>query len=531
MANTLNVGNGDWATKENSLLGYNSENGNYKPLPFDFTRASNGTFVNKSGLIETAANGVPRIDFLGNTKGALLLEPQRSNLITQSEAFGNSYWTKSGASIQGNPSTAVSELLTNGSFTGSATGWTLGAGWSYGTNNLTVSSSTANLSQSGIVLVNKLYLVSYEISGYVSGSVNSNLGGIVTGRLGNSNEIVSEYIYTSSVVNDIFYITANSFTGSIDNVSVKEVQGFTSPSGDTNAFKLVEDTSTGLHKLQKTSINVSVGSVFCSYFVKKAERSKVLIELGGGGGGYATFNLDLGTVIVESNVNAKIELISNGWYRCSVSYVTSATSIYSGVYLTNDLGVQSYQGDGTSGLYVYGAQVEQGSYATSLINTQGSAVTRVQDVCNNGGNDQVINSTEGVLYWEASALADDGTDRRIALSDGTLNNYVSIGYSRFSGNIIAEMISGGVIQTSDWGATGISQTNNNKFAMSWGSGTMKFYINGVQKQTASVTSPIGMNNLRFSSGNGFLIMFSNTKDLKVYNTALTDAELIALTQV
>ena len=59
MANTLNVGNGDWATKENSLLAYNSENGNYKPLPFDFTRASNGTFVNKSGLIETAANGVP----------------------------------------------------------------------------------------------------------------------------------------------------------------------------------------------------------------------------------------------------------------------------------------------------------------------------------------------------------------------------------------------------------------------------------------------------------------------------------------
>ena len=87
MANTLNVGNGDWATKENSLLGYNSENGNYKPLPFDFTRASNGTFVNKSGLIETAANGVPRIDFLGNTNGALFLEPQRTNLVTYSSDF------------------------------------------------------------------------------------------------------------------------------------------------------------------------------------------------------------------------------------------------------------------------------------------------------------------------------------------------------------------------------------------------------------------------------------------------------------
>ena len=86
MAETLNLGtDGNWATKENSLLGYNSESGNYKPLPFDFTRASNGTFVNKSGLIETAANGVPRIDFLGNTSGALLLEPQSTNILTNSE--------------------------------------------------------------------------------------------------------------------------------------------------------------------------------------------------------------------------------------------------------------------------------------------------------------------------------------------------------------------------------------------------------------------------------------------------------------
>ena len=106
MAETLKLGNGIWATKENSLLSYNDENGNYKPLPFDFTRASSATVVNKAGLIETVQSGTPRIDFLGNTNGALLLEPQRTNLITQSEAFGNSYWTKSGTTIQGDPSTA-----------------------------------------------------------------------------------------------------------------------------------------------------------------------------------------------------------------------------------------------------------------------------------------------------------------------------------------------------------------------------------------------------------------------------------------
>ena len=94
MANTLNLGNGNWATKEDSLLAYNSENGNFKPLPFDFTRASSGTVVNKDGLVETIGSGEPRIDFKDNTKGALLLEPERTNLLIHSNDFSKSEWNK-----------------------------------------------------------------------------------------------------------------------------------------------------------------------------------------------------------------------------------------------------------------------------------------------------------------------------------------------------------------------------------------------------------------------------------------------------
>ena len=89
MANTLNLGDGNWATKKDSLLGYNSENNNYKPLPFDFSRGSSATRVNKDGLIETVGNNVPRIDYKDDSKGALLLEPSRSNLITYSEQLDN----------------------------------------------------------------------------------------------------------------------------------------------------------------------------------------------------------------------------------------------------------------------------------------------------------------------------------------------------------------------------------------------------------------------------------------------------------
>ena len=107
MANTLNLGtDGNWAVKKDSLLAYNSENNNYKPLPFDFTRASSATVVNKDGLIETVGSGEPRIDFSNDAKGALLLEPSRSNVLPYSEDF--SQWGLDGGTQFVTPNYAVS---------------------------------------------------------------------------------------------------------------------------------------------------------------------------------------------------------------------------------------------------------------------------------------------------------------------------------------------------------------------------------------------------------------------------------------
>ena len=98
MANTLELGNGKWATGKDTVLAFNDENNNFKPLPFSFSRASSGTVVNKDGLIETVGSGEPRIDFKDNTKGALLLEPQRTNVIINSENLNGSGWNVFGAS-------------------------------------------------------------------------------------------------------------------------------------------------------------------------------------------------------------------------------------------------------------------------------------------------------------------------------------------------------------------------------------------------------------------------------------------------
>ena len=52
MSNTLKFGNGQWGTKVGSALAYNDLDGNFKPLPLDFTRSTSGTRINKGGLIE-----------------------------------------------------------------------------------------------------------------------------------------------------------------------------------------------------------------------------------------------------------------------------------------------------------------------------------------------------------------------------------------------------------------------------------------------------------------------------------------------
>ena len=109
MANTIKLGNGNWATKEGSLLAYNDENNNFKPLPFTTTRASSATVVNKQGLIETVGSGIPRIDFSDDANGALLLEATATNLFTYSELFSNASWQKSQATL-----TITNEISPNG---------------------------------------------------------------------------------------------------------------------------------------------------------------------------------------------------------------------------------------------------------------------------------------------------------------------------------------------------------------------------------------------------------------------------------
>lgn len=94
--------NSNWAVKEDKLLAYKEYNDYFFNKEFDFTRGSTATYVGRDGLIASAASGVPRIDFTNDTKGHLLLEGSRTNLITYSQDFSNGAWLKVRSSIVAN---------------------------------------------------------------------------------------------------------------------------------------------------------------------------------------------------------------------------------------------------------------------------------------------------------------------------------------------------------------------------------------------------------------------------------------------
>lgn len=394
MANTFKFGNGNWAVKDGYALAYNDENNNFKPLPFDFTRASSATRVNKQGLVETVGSGKPRIDFTDNTSGHLLLEPSRTNNLPYAEQFDNAAWSKGNSTV-----TANQAISPDGS-------------------------QTADL----------LQLTS------AGGNVFDGVGG----------------------------------------------------SGDY-AF-----------------------SVFAKYIDAQYIRLRST-------GSYAYFDIQNGSVGSTINVSStKIEDYGNGWYRCTV--VGNNTNSLAQIFVSDTDGSNT----GTGSVYIWGAMFEAGSYATSYIPTEGSSVTRSAETANGAGNSTVFNDSEGVLYAEFSALANDSTTRVITINDTSNQLTERVQLFILGTSMKGRVTDGGVTQGEVSGTPTL--TDNNKIAFKYKANDFALWINGVEVDTSSSGStPSGLDTIRFDAGTGGSPFYGNFKDIKVYNTALTDTELQNLT--
>ena len=153
------------------------------------------------------------------------------------------------------------------------------------------------------------------------------------------------------------------------------VNATTAPDGSLTADKLVENTANTAHYFDSATPG-SLSNATFSIYVKPAGRTRVAIYAFGLGN---LTNFDLtGSGSVISGPGS-IQAASNGWYRCSVSSTTATFNLY-GLSLINTGTNNTYTGDGTSGVFLWGAQVEAGAFPTSYIPTTTATVTRAADV-------------------------------------------------------------------------------------------------------------------------------------------------------
>ena len=236
------------------------------------------------------------------------------------------------------------------------------------------------------------------------------------------------------------------------------------------------------------------------------------------------------SIYLRSDVNVDIELspdfnnyttlnVTTEWQRFTVSDSTSDRL---------NMGLRgTYPSNNTATVYAWGAQLEQSSYPTSYIPTQGSSVTRVAETCNGAGDVNTFNDSEGVLFVEGSLLSESINDSRISISDGaSAENRITLRYLGDNDLGVQIGFTGGFDETVSLSA------GNNKVAVVYNSTTASVFVNGVKVVTNTMSSLSGLSQLQFARfSSGTLPFYGKTKDVRVYNTALTDAELQALTTI
>ncbi len=220
------------------------------------------------------------------------------------------------------------------------------------------------------------------------------------------------------------------------------------PTGTTIADKLVEDTSTGTHiTTQSISLGGSVdnSAYVISVFAKASERTRFqLFDNAQASSGITAFDLSNGTVVSGTGT---ITAVGNGWYRCSV-FPLKSTSITSTltIRLISTGTTTSYTGDGTSGIFLFGAQLEAGAFPTSYIPTTTTALTRSADVASVNTLSPWYSATEGTLFAEVVGLMPStlGFNRAVAaFSDNSYNNMTQIFKAAGAADWSTQVIAGG----------------------------------------------------------------------------------------
>jgi hypothetical protein len=340
------------------------------------------------------------------------------------------------------------ELVTNGTFDGSATGWTLANGAAY--NNDAVDLNVANgvnvtLSQTlPTPVVGRSYRITYTISNSTTGILRAQYGGANTGFVGGNGTVSRIVVATSTVATLNFNNGANTYVGTIDNISVKELPGFHATQSTTTARPIlaripeggrrnlltrteeinnsvwvpfagtksgtdlfIPTTGNGYHTIRQ-DLTASIGDTVS--FEVKPEGYNFLgvrgVSTSVSTGQFSRFDISQGLVLSSGSnfSNETIEAVGDGWFRVTLRYEAAGVRVEFMPLPTNS--IAEYAGDGTSGIRIRKAQFELGSTATAY-----QRVGSTYDVTEAGKADLYHLVFDGTDDWLVTPTITPGTDK------------------------------------------------------------------------------------------------------------------------
>ena len=312
--------------------------------------------------------------------------------------------------------------------------------------------------------------------------------------------------------------SSNLCTHSVDFATGVSSGSFTLGSSSTLTYVSniqAPDGTMGVYRLT----NAATSGTFLSFYTGNSKNVSVYVKA-------VDVNKDNQFSLFKSSGSPSASSVftaSNRWERFDFEYAQSS----------GNTGINNEGDSYVSDVYIWGAQVEDAnSYATSLIHTSGSAVTRSADSVRNAGNSDLISNSEGVLYAELARTSDNGNYELIAISSGVADyqNIVALGFDANNNEIWYRAKLGNTDLIIAVGAEVRPQNEFFKIAVKYKSGDSKVYLNGkmIDSTTTTASTSVAFTRLDLAFFNLYNF-YGKLKNVTVFKEALSDEELEKLT--